>query len=149
MTQKLSLSDLESNPAAKFNEIGDRVAGRIVAMDERQQTDLRNKPRTFDDGNPMMQWVFTVQTDNGDNLCLYAKGGRYTAEVGSGQSMLGAITQAVRDAGAADIEVGAGLSVAFTGRGTKKPGYDAPKLYTATYTAPKPPSVPVDELFSE
>lgn len=149
MTQSIPLSDLESTPSAKFAQIGDRASGRIVAMDERQQTNMQGKPLTFEDGSPRMQWVISILQDNGETVALYCKGGNYQAETGSGESMRTAIGIAVRDAQATGVDVGGELAIAFTGLGTKKPGQDAPKLYTAQYRAPAAPSIPAADLFSK
>jgi hypothetical protein len=147
MTESLPLSDLESSPSAKFTAIGDKHAGRILAMNERQQTDINGRLLAFDDGTPRMQWVITLETADGDNVQLYAKGGNFKAAKGEGQSMLSAIGAAVRAAGATAVDVGGQLAVAYTGDSAAQPGRFPAKLYTAQYQAPAAASVPLD-LFS-
>jgi hypothetical protein len=147
MTSSLPLSDLESSPSAKFTEIGDKYAGRIVAMNERQQTDINGKLLAFDDGTPRMQWVITIEQASGDNVQLYAKGGNFKAAKGTGNSMLSAIGAAVRAAGAGAVDVGGQLAVQYTGDSVAQPGRFPAKLYTAQYQPPAPASVPLD-LFS-
>jgi hypothetical protein len=142
MTQSIPLSNLESSPSAKFKEIGDAHAGRITAIEERQQTDMDGAPKTFDDGSPMMQWVISIQKEDGDVVDLYAKGGNYKAESGSGESMSTAIGLALRAAGADEVVVGGELAVQFTGLGEAKKG--KAKLYTAQYRPPAPASIPAD-----
>jgi hypothetical protein len=147
MTTSIPLSDLEASPSAKFDNIGDRAAGRITALTERQQTDTEGRLLTFSDGSPRMLWVITLEQPNGDAVALWAKGGNYKAETGSGESMLKAIGIAVREAGASGVDVGAELVVVHTGLAEKQPGKNAAKLYKAQYRPPAPASVPVD-LFS-
>jgi hypothetical protein len=145
MTNSIPLSDLESSAAAKFTDIGDKHAGRIVAIDHRQQTDPKTgQVKTFASGDPMMQWLISIEKADGDTVALYAKGGKFTAAKGTGDSMANAISAAVRTAGANSLDVGGQLAVAYTGEGEAKPGLNAPKLFTAQYQPPAPASVPVD-----
>lgn len=149
MTQSIPLSDMEGTPSAKFPQLGDKHGGRITAISQRQQTNIKGTPLTFNDGQPRMQWIINVQEPNGDTLALYAKGGRFTPASGSGESMLTAIGRAVRTAGAEALDVGGELMVVHTGLGVPEPGQDAPKLYTAQYRPPAPQgqSVNVADLF--
>jgi hypothetical protein len=60
-----------------------------------------------------------------------------------------AIADACRKVSSPTIEVGARMRVAYTGEGKKTArGYSAPKLYTASYEAPKA-SVEVTDLFDD
>jgi len=143
----IPLSKLESSTAAKFERFGDKHSGYITAIDERQQTDPKTgQVQTFTDGSPKMQWVITIETA-GQAVALWAKGGKFTAAKGTGESMLNAIGAAVRAAGASSLDVGGQLAVAFTGESEAKPGLSPAKLYSAQYQPPAPASVPVD-LFS-
>ncbi len=144
----IPLADLESGNAAKFENFGDAYAGRITAMDERQQTDTGGELLFFPDGSKRMLWVITIQPENGDEVQLWAKGGRYKAAEGSGESMLAAIGLAVREAGADGVDVNGELAVAYTGKGEKTPKGGTPKLYTAQYRAPKA-SIPAADLFGK
>ena len=150
----IPLSDLEGGaPAAKFDKLGDKHVGKITAMANRPQTDpATGKVKTWDDGNPMMQWVITLEKDNGETVSLYAKGGKgdnFTPAEGSGESMLNAIGTAVRAAEASGVDVGAQLAVAHTGLGRKVQGRNQAKLFTAQYVPPAPAtSIPAD-LFSD
>jgi hypothetical protein len=149
MTQSIPLSDLESSPAAKFTEIGDGHKGRITGLAERPQTDINTgAPRTFQDGSPMMQWVISLQKPDGEVVALYAKGGKFRAVTGTGESMLTAIGLAVRAANASGVDVGGELAVVHTGLGEQKPGKAAPKLFTASYRPPATASIPAD-LFDQ
>lgn len=148
MSQSIPLSDMESTPAAKFENIGDKHVGTITSIDQRQQTDINNKPLFFESGDPRMQWVISILTAEGDTLAIYAKGGNWKAVTGTGESMLNAIGTAVRAAGVNTLDVGAQLAVAHTGLGEAKVGQSAPKLYTAQYAPPAQKSVTADDLFA-
>jgi hypothetical protein len=152
MTDPISipLADLEASAAAKWNAVGDKYAGVIVGVSHQQQTDLEGKPKFFASGDPMMLYVITLQPEQGDTLALWAKGGRYVAKTGTGESMLSAIGTAVKAAGAKALTVGGRLAVAFTGEAEARPGMNAAKLFTAQYQAPveQPQSIPADDLFS-
>lgn len=149
MTDSIPLSELSSAVAAKFERIGDKYIGRIVGFSERQQTDLKGKPLTFDDGSPRMQWVISIEDEaTGDTKAFYAKGGKFQPAEGTGESMLAAISTAVRAANANSLDVGGRLGIAFTGRAEARPGYDQAKLYTAQYEPPPPASIPASDLFS-
>lgn len=135
--------------SAKFENPGDAVKGTVVSTEMAQQTDMEGKPRTWDDGSPRMQLVVTLQTDerapddaDDDGIRkLYVKGG---TKIASTQK---AVADAVRAAGATQLEVGGTLAVEFTGLGQpSKPGYSAPKLYRAAYKPPAPAAVSADLL---
>jgi hypothetical protein len=149
MTDSIPLSELGTSAAyAKFEKLGDKHAGRVTAVDQRPQTDPQTGAvKTFSDGRPMMLWVITIEDGNGDLEALWAKGGKFRAEQGTGESMLAAIYSAVVEAGADALAVGGQLAVAHTGLAERKPGMNPAKLFTAQYVPPAPASVPVD-LFS-
>ena len=142
--------------AAKFDNIGDTVEGRITDATVSQQTDMEtNQPLTWADGSPRMQLVVTLQTDShvdGDDdgtRRVFAKGGKYEVAEGSGTSLKDAIADAVKKAGARSLDAGGTLKVGFTGLGKKtNRGFSAPKLYRATYTAPVA-SVGAEELWGD
>lgn len=145
MTQSIPLSELESTPSAKFTQIGDSHVGRITNMAERPQTDINTGVAlTFKDGSPRMQWVITIEKQDGEIVALYAKGGKFKASQGSGESMLNAIGLAVRAANASGVDVGGELAIAFTGLGEQAPGKAAPKLFTAQYKPPAAASIPAN-----
>ncbi|WP_038843575.1 hypothetical protein [Salinispora arenicola] len=125
--------------SAAFPTVGTCVSGRVVREPEaRQQTTPEGVAKTFDNGDPMMQIIVQVHTDARDPQdadddgvrALYIKG-----------NMLSAVRDAVRKSGAKGIEVGATLTVTYTGDGEKKrAAWSAPKLYSATYIAPPAPA---------
>lgn len=121
--------------SAAFPTIGTTVSGRVVRAPEvRQQTTPEGAPKTFDNGDPMMQLIVQIATDERDpqdreddgTRALYIK-----------SAMLAAVRDAVRRGGAKGLEVGGLLSVQYTGDGEKKrSAFNAPKLYAASYTPP-------------
>lgn len=138
--------------SAKFDEVGDRIEGIIVSAEVKPQTDIETgEIKRWTDGRPVEQWVIVLQTDIRDGedddgqRTLYAKGGKFDAASGSGQSMMEAIKAA---ANGRAIEEGGNLVVAHSGLGKKKnAAYSAPKLYKAKYTPPPAPSIAPDDDF--
>ena len=119
-------------PSAKFDTIGKTVAGRITEQPEvRQQTDFDTGGlKTWDNGDPMMQLVVTLATDerspdiedDDGTRRLYVKG-----------NMQQAVATAVRSA-RSKLEIGGQLSVTYTGDDEpKKRGMSGAKRFTATY----------------
>lgn len=152
MTNSIPLSELTGGNAAKFENLGDKHAGRIVSFDERQQTDPRTQePRFFQSGAPMMVQLINLEEEDGEVVTLFARKGNFEIAQGSGESMLNAIGTAVRKAGANACTVGGQLAVQHTGLGKAKPGMNPPRLYTAQYIPPKPQteSIPMEDLFSK
>jgi hypothetical protein len=121
-------------PSAKFDTIGRTYKGTILKSEMRQQTDISGTPKNYDDGNPMMQAVITIQTDERDS----------SIEDDDGQRRLfvkGNMQKAVRDAIVASrcstLALGGTLAVRYTGDGIpKRAGLSAPKEYVAQYVAP-------------
>jgi len=140
--------------SAKFEQIGDKVTGVITALEMQQQTDLDdNKPLFWDNGQPRMILVITLQTEERDDddddgiRRLYCKGGKYDVAEGSGESLKEAIASALKKADVKSIDEGGTLAVAHTGLAVKKTrGYNAAKLFTAQYKAPVQ-TVSADDLF--
>lgn len=117
-------------------QYGHTIAGAIVRPPQvRQQTDFdTGKPKTFDNGDPMMQIVVQVQTDLRDQNDSTDDGVRAFYLKGQMQA---AVRDAVRAAGAKGLEVGGHLAIRYLkdepnsrGRGKDK------KVYAARYTAP-------------
>lgn len=139
--------------SAKFANIGDKIDGEIIRTEVTQQTDLATgEPKTWKDGNPMMQLVVTLQTDQHEDdeddgvRRLFAKGsGR------NSKTAVGAIRAAVQAAGAKTLEVGGRLQMAYTGDGVPSTaGFNPPKEYAARYQPPAPGRVDVteDDIFN-
>lgn len=110
------------------------VSGTITRVGEPvQQRDLvSGTPKTWDNGDPMMQLPVDVQTtlresDEDDGVrTLYIKG-----------QMRAAIRDALRAAGSDGLRVGGTLSVTYTGDAKPSaPGLNGAKQYAATYSQP-------------
>lgn len=121
-------STSEKYPSVSFKSIGDAVVGRIVALEDYQQTEfgsggkiLKTWPKS---GDPMMGTRITLETNPGDPTS------RVTLW-GEGRKLLMAIAAAVKGSGAPDLEIGADLAVTFT-------GYEGrAKTYGANYGRPE------------
>lgn len=145
-----------SGKAAKFENIGDTVEGIITHAERTQQTSMETQePLTWPDGQPRMQLVITLQTDqhedeNDDGLRrVFAKGGRYEPAEGTGTAMKDAIADAIKKSGAKSLDEGGWLKVGYTGNGKKtNRGYSAPKLFRAQYKAPTT-SIAARDLWDE
>lgn len=127
--------------SAKFENIGATITGTISTPPEvKQQTDMTTgSPLTWDNGDPRMQLVVTLQTtlrddEDDDGLRkLYVKGSKDP----SSQSLHAAVAGAVTAAGAKGLEIGGTLTVTYVGDGVAKTrGFNPPKKYQATYKAP-------------
>lgn len=140
--------------AAKFDKIGDKVKGVITNVELQQQTSLEdNTPLFWDNGQPRMILVVTLQTDLRDDedddgiRRVYAKGGKFEVEEGEGVSAKDAIADAVKAAGAKSLDEGGELVVVHSGVAKRKTrGHNPAKLFRAQYKAPVA-SVAADDLF--
>ena len=113
--------------AFKDAAAGTTVTGRIVNREKRQSTDMDGKPKVWDSGEPMMEWVITIATTDGDRR-LFAKG-----------AMLTAIKQAVKDAGSNSLDLHATLTVTRVKEEKLPSGYKR-WLYDAKYVPGEPPA---------
>ncbi len=144
MTIDTSVTDFLSGgggKSAKFETIGATCVGTITAAETRQQTDPKDgSPKTWDNGDPMMQLVITLQTDQreGDDddgtRNVYVKGSKKPES----QSGTAALIAALKAAGpGTQLEVGGQLAVRYTGDGTPAArGLSAPKHWQMQYKAP-------------
>jgi hypothetical protein len=126
--------------SAKFEKVGDKVSGFITKMEVRQQTDLEGNPRVWDNGDPRMQLVvtlFTEESDDGDDdgvRKLYVKG-----------QMTKAVQEAVRKSGRRGLEDDGRLVVKYErDEPPAKKGYSPTKVYVARYEPPQQ-TVPDDD----
>lgn len=119
----------------KFDKPGDSVTGKIVSIEETQQTDVSTgKPAVWQDGKPKM--MFVVQLDNGteDGATVYVRGAKKPESMSSLAAVVGAVKTAT---GGSSISKGATLTLTYVGDGAKtNPAFSAPKRYTASYVAP-------------
>lgn len=125
--------------SAKFETVGDTVTGVICAPPElRQQTDIKTgAPKTWDNGDPIMQLVVKLQTDQREDdeddgvRNLYVSGGFKRA------SLQKAVADALRTAKAKGLELGGTLAIRYTGEEPASvKGFNPAKLYAAKYTPP-------------
>lgn len=138
--------------AAQFDEIGDKVSGKITLIERRQQRAFEDgAPLSWDDGTPRMLTYVELQTDeraddddDGIRAC-WMKGGNFEIAEGKGLSAEAALVAAAKEAKAKTIDEGGKLTVVFSGRG--KPtvrGYQPSKLWVMRYEAPTS-SIDVDD----
>lgn len=127
-------------PAAKFASPGDTVRGKVVAAERRQSTDYTTgKPKTWDDGNPQMETVVTVDTGEAD------ENGVTDRRIFFRGQFERALKEAVREHGG--LRIGGTLVCRYTGDGeTTRRGYSPPKLYQVKYTPPAPAAVDLGDL---
>lgn len=121
-------------PTAKFPTPGASVGGRITEKPTvEQQRDISTGEKKFwSDGNPMMQLVVTVQTEERDPEIEEDDGQRRIFVKGQ---MKQAIADAVRSVGGKGLEVGGTLTVTYSHDGeVKQRGFNPPKQYRAQYT---------------
>jgi hypothetical protein len=131
-------------PTAKFPTPGTLVKGTVQSAVVSQQTDIDGTLKTWDDGNPRMQIVVTLATDDRDASIDNDDGTRRLFIKGQ---MLSALKDALRIAGVKTLEEGGTLGVQYKEDGEqKRAGFNAPKVYVAQYRAPVASSVSVDEL---
>lgn len=130
----MSLFD-SSSKGLKFDQIGVSHTGTVKsAPRERQQTKFGSQdPDFWPNGDPKMQILVDLQTDRRDDP---NDDGERTLYVASG-NMKRAISDAIRAAGAQDIQPGGVLTVQYVGNdpASKNPANPA-KMYAASYTAP-------------
>lgn len=122
---------------AKFTSIGDSITGTVVTAEVRQRTNLdTGKPATWDNGDPQMQIVITLATDERDPADPDDDGHRNVYIKAWGQQMK-ALREALRVSGATDILPGGTFTATYSADGEKpKPHMSAPKLFQYVYTAP-------------
>lgn len=121
---------------------GFKVKGTILEISRTQQIDPQTKePKTWKDGNPMWQHVFTIQTearnpqieDDDGKRRLFVKGSRKPES----KSLAAAINGAAQRAGLQKQNdmVHAEIEVEYLGKGTPTSvGLAAPNLFAATLT---------------
>lgn len=145
-----SINELMDHTAAHSWEDNPLCKGRVLEATQKQATAPDGTPKTFPSGDPMMEWVFTLQVqpptnDDDGKRQIYAKGGKYEPADGEGIAMLPAIFEAYKKAGITEIE-GADLTVKNTG--TAKPlakGQNGARLFKAKAEAGKT-AIPDDDL---
>lgn len=116
-------------PAAKFPTIGTTVRGTVKNVRTTQQTDLEQRPKFYDDGNPMEQLEITLLTAERDADNPSDDGVRRLFVKGQ---MKIAVGNAVGEHDVTDI--GAVLSVTYVGdKPAAKKGHNPAKQFEASY----------------
>ncbi len=119
----------DSYPAFKFTSVGDTVSGTILG-DPKPVT----RP-SLNDGTPEQQLPINIETADGPKTVWVRKG-----------FMAGAISDAVKAAGATGLRDGGKLAVKFTElRDTGKP--QPAKVFSAKYEAPASAGANLDDIF--
>lgn len=115
--------------SAKFENPGDSITGKVIAVETRQVTDINtNEPKTWDDGSPQLQAVITLETALRDPE-IEGDDGKRNVYIKMWGDQRKALQQAAREAGASPA-VGDTFSATFTAHGpVKKKGFSAPKLF--------------------
>lgn len=134
-------------PSAKFPTVGTTIKGVVLGKEMQQQRDIATgEPKTWADGNPQMQAVITLQTDERDASIEDDDGQRRVFAKGN---MVAAIRDAVKDAGKKQLDIGDELAVKYVGDGEAKTrGFSPPKLFKAKVTPGTPPKTAnPDEFF--
>ena len=122
-----------SSRSAKFESEGDVSVGFITHYEMRQQTDIKTgAAKTWDDGNPMMQLVVTIDTEARDDdeddgaRTVYIKG-----------QMQKAVADAIRKSGEHGLGIGGKLGIKYVSTAApKQRGFNGAKQYTAKYEPP-------------
>lgn len=125
-----------SVPSASFLKIGDSVSGTISEPPTvQQQRDMTtNEPKVWENGDPMMQLVVTLQTDERDRKIEDDDGRR---RIYVKFNMKKSVADAVRKAKAKELLVGGKLTVTYTHDGeVTRRGFSPPKFYSAVYSPP-------------
>jgi hypothetical protein len=134
-------------PSAKFPTVGTTIKGTIeTAVVSQQQDFTTGEPKVWKDGNPAMQIVVTLATDERDAEIENDDGTRRLFVKGQ---MLSALKDALKTAGVKTLEVGGTLAVQYKSDGERSdPKFNPPKVYVAQYKAPEAAAaaVVVDEL---
>lgn len=115
-------------PSAKFDTIGKRFKGTVAEpTQDRQARKYGSTELAFwPDGNPVMQTRIVLEQEDGSKVAVYAQG-----------NLAKAVTKALVDAEAPDIEVGGTLEVWWDANDPESKNPANPrKLYGAIWTPP-------------
>lgn len=117
-------------PTASFKELGRMVKGTVVDKASSQQRDITTGvPKVYENGDPMMQIVITLQTDERDPAIEGDEGLR---RVFAKSGMIPAIREAVKAAGMERLEIGCSLAIKYESDGeAKNKAFNPPKIYKA------------------
>lgn len=130
--QMLASIESQSSKGAKFEQPGTSISGIIENVTANQICDFKSRqPKFFDDGQPQMQVLVTINTGVTDPM-VEDDDGRRTVYIKGFGLQRHAWLQALHNAGlrkAAEVRPGDRFTATFTGFGEAKPGMNAPKLF--------------------
>lgn len=130
--QMLDSIESQSSKGAKFEQPGTSISGIIENVTANQIRDFKSRqPKFFDDGQPQMQVLVTINTGITDPM-VEDDDGRRTVYIKGFGLQRHAWLQALHNAGlrkAAEVRPGDRFTATFTGFGEAKPGMNAPKLF--------------------
>ena len=130
--QMLASIESQSSKGAKFEQPGTSISGIIENVTANQIRDFKSRqPKFFDDGQPQMQVLVTINTGVTDPM-VEDDDGRRTVHIKGFGLQRRAWLQALHNAGlrkAAEVRPGDRFTATFTGFGEAKPGMNAPKLF--------------------
>lgn len=130
--QMLASIESQSSKSAKFEQPGTSISGIIENVTANQIRDFKSRqPKFFDDGQPQMQVLVTINTGVTDPM-VEDDDGRRTVYIKGFGLQRHAWLQALHNAGlrkAAEVRPGDRFTATFTGFGEAKPGMNAPKLF--------------------
>lgn len=134
--------------SASFKNHDDRVWGEIIKFERIQQRDFDSgEPKVWDDGNPQMQIVISLQTDEREDE---DDDGVRKVYVKEPSQMLAAMRLAVTKAGAKGIANGGKFLVQYVSDGEpKRKGMSGQKQYFVRYEAPPEGYMPMAEEVDE
>lgn len=122
-------------PSAKFPAPGATITGTICDDPvQTQQTTPGGELKTWENGDPMLQLVVTLQTDQRDSEIGEDDGKRRVFVKGQ---MRNALAKAVTEAGKKGLDIGGTLTVTYVSDGERtNPAFSPPKQYEIVYEAP-------------
>ena len=130
--QMLASIESQSSKGAKFEQPGTSISGIIENVTANQIRDFKSRqPKFFDDGQPQMQVLVTINTGVTDPM-VEDDDGRRTVYIKGFGLQRRAWLQALHNAGlrkAAEVRPVDRFTATFTGFGEAKPGMNAPKLF--------------------
>ena len=130
--QMLASIESQSSKGAKFEQPGTSISGIIENVTANQIRDFKSRqPKFFDNGQPQMQVLVTINTGVTDPM-VEDDDGRRTVYIKGFGLQRHAWLQALHNAGlrkAAEVRPGDRFTATFTGFGEAKPGMNAPKLF--------------------
>lgn len=129
----------QGRPWAKWPNIGSKVSGKVISDPiSRQARDFETGlPTSWPNGDPKMEVVIAVDTGKIDPE-IDGDDGTRAIVLPVGTTRFKAVQDAIRKAKADGIKVGGELSITYTGdKPHEKRGYNAIKLFEASYSAPK------------